>query len=137
MYLLDSGAITELRRGRSADAGLRAWAQTVPTAGLYLSVVAVQELELEVLHGERRGAARGAVLRDWLDRQVLPAFAGRILPVSLEIARRGAGLVASRQGSVNESLTVATALEHGLVLVTRNGEALQDTGVQLLQPFVD
>ena len=137
MYLLDTNIVSELRKVKSgrADPGVVAWSQTVPTAGLYLSAISIQELELGVLLKERRDTEQGAVLRQWLEGQVLPAFAGRVLPVTLEIARRCAGLNVPQQKPVYDSLIAATALEHGYILVTRNVSDMQGTGAQVLNPF--
>ncbi|MFC6619303.1 type II toxin-antitoxin system VapC family toxin [Deinococcus radiophilus] len=137
MYLLDTNVISELRKVKSgrANEGVVAWSQTVTTAELYLSVITVQELELGVLLKERRDLQQGAVLRKWLDGQVLPAFAGRILPITLEIARRTANLNVPQQRAFYDSLIAATALEHGYTLVTRNEADMQGTGVEIVNPF--
>ena len=138
MHLLDTNVVSELRKVRSgrANPGVVAWSQTVPTASLYLSVITVQELELGVLLKERRDPQQGVVLRKWLEAQVLPAFAGRILPVILDVAREAARLNVPQQRPFYDSLIAATALEHGYTLVTRNEADMQGTGVQLLNPFV-
>lgn len=137
MYLLDTNVISELRKVESgrANPGLSAWAASIDVAALYLSVLTVQELELGILRLERRDAAQGALLRNWLEHQVLPAFAGRILPVSLPISRRCAALNVPDSRPLADSLIAATALEHDLLLVTRNVSDMVGTGVRLLNPF--
>jgi hypothetical protein len=103
---------------------------------LYLSVVSVQELEVGILLVERRDAAQGAILRTWLDDYVLPAFAGRILPVDVEVARRSAGLHVPDPKPVRDSLIAATALVHGMTVVTRNVDDFAPSGVLLLNPWL-
>ena len=85
MYLLDTNVVSELRKIRlgRADAQVARWADSVAVSDLYLSTISVQELETGVLLIERRDGAQGAILRGWLENQVLPAFAGafcRLIP---------------------------------------------------------
>jgi predicted nucleic acid-binding protein len=92
MVLLDTNLVSELRKVRSgkADPGVAAWAERVDAASLFLSAISLHELELGVRLMERRDAAQGALLRQWLEDCVLPAFDGRILPVDVAVARRSA-----------------------------------------------
>lgn len=137
MYLLDTNVVSELRKVKAgrADPNVAAWARRVLTTELYLSVVTVQELELGLLLKERQDAAQGRALRTWLEGQVLPAFAGRILPVTVAIARQCAALNVPQTKPERDGLMAATALVHGLTLVTRTGQDFQGTGVTLLDPW--
>lgn len=94
MYLLDTNVVSELRRAKAgkADPRVVAWGESMPVASLFLSVITLLELEMGVLLIERRDPAQGAILRAWLDSQVLPAFAGRILAIDTAVARRCARL---------------------------------------------
>lgn len=137
MYLLDTNVVSELRKVKAgrADPNVAAWARRVLTTELYLSVVTVQELELGLLLKGRQDAAQGRALRTWLEGQVLPAFAGRILPVTVAIARQCAALNVPQPKPERDGLMAATALVHGLTLVTRTGQDFQGTGVTLLDPW--
>lgn len=137
MYLLDTNVLSELRKAKAgkADKRVAAWAAGVPAANLFLSVVTVQEIEIGVLLVERRDASQGAVLRTWLDDHVLPAFEDRVLPVDTAVARRSAGLHVPDSRPVRDSLIAATALVHGLTLVTRNVADFERTGVRLVDPW--
>ncbi|OWL94617.1 VapC toxin family PIN domain ribonuclease [Deinococcus indicus] len=137
MYLLDTNVVSELRKVKAgrADPNVAAWARRVLTTELYLSVVTVQELELGLLLKEGQDAAQGRALRTWLEGQVLPAFAGRILPVTVAIARQCAALNVPETKPERAGLMAATALVHGLALVTRAGQDFQDTGVTLFDPW--
>jgi hypothetical protein len=77
------------RRDRT-DARVAAWVDARDPAELFVSVVTVLELEMGVLAVERRDALQGTLLRRWLEERVLPAFEHRILPIDLDVARRGA-----------------------------------------------
>lgn len=138
MWLLDTNVVSELRRVRlgKADANVAAWADSVQAADLYLSVTTVQELEIGVQLLERRDATQGRVLRSWLDRQVLPAFDGRILPVDSAVALRSAALHVPNPRPVRDGLIAATALLHGLGVVTRNTGDFEPTGVRTLNPWL-
>jgi hypothetical protein len=137
MYLLDTNVVSELRKARAgkADANVAAWAASVPVVRLFVSVIGIQELEIGVLLAERRDPRQGKILRTWLEDHVLRAFAERILPVDTAVARRSAGLHVPNARPVRDALIAATALVHGLSVVTRNVADFELTGVQLLNPW--
>ena len=135
MYILDTNVISELRKGRKAERSVRIWAQTVPAANLYLSVVSVLELEIGILLVERRDQKQGAILRAWMDGHVLPSFSGRILAIDTVVAQRCASLHVPNPRSDRDALIAATALVHGMTIVTRNVRHLQATGVNILNPW--
>ena len=137
MFLLDTNIVSELRKVRAgkADPNMAAWAERVDAAELFLSAITVMELELGVLSLERNDASQGAILRTWLEQQVLPEFSGRILPIDSVVALRCAGLhVPDRRGE-RDALIAATALVHGMTVATRNIVDFQHTGVPLLNPW--
>jgi predicted nucleic acid-binding protein len=138
MYVLDTNVVSKLRKAGSgrANAGVTAWAGSVTAAALLLSVVTVLELERGVLLAERRDRAQGDLLRAWLDRQVLPAFADRILPVDAPVARRCARLHVPDPMSERDALIAATALVHGMTVVTRNVADFSASGVDILDPWL-
>ena len=137
MYLLDTNVVSELRKVRAgrADPHVVAWADGVDAADLFLSVVSLQELAIGVLLKERADPAQGAVLRRWLEDQVIPAFAARTLPVDAAVALRSASLHVPDPRPVRDGLIAATALVHGLRVVTRNVADFQPTGVDVLDPW--
>jgi len=137
MYLLDTNVISELRKSKTgkADPNVTAWAKSVPAASLFLSVITILELEIGVLLIERRDAAQGAVLRAWLKTHVLPAFTERILPVDTAVAQSCAKLHVPDRHSDRDALIAATALTHGLTMVSRNTGDFNSTGVDLLNPW--
>lgn len=104
-------------------------------ASLFLSVITILELEMGVLLSERRDPAQGAILRAWLDGQILPAFSGRILAVDTAVARRCAKLHVPDPRSERDALIAATALTHGLTVVTRNIADFEPKGVGTLNPW--
>ncbi|MDO8312653.1 MAG: type II toxin-antitoxin system VapC family toxin [Sideroxyarcus sp.] len=138
MYLLDTNVVSELRKIRSgkADAHVARWADSVDTVDLYLSVITVQELEIGVLLLERRDPSQGALLRAWLNGHVLPAFSGRIVSIDTAIAQRSAQLHVPNPQPVRDGLIAATALVHGMTVVTRNVADFEASGVVILNPWM-
>ena len=135
MYILDTNVISELRKGRKARRSVRMWAQAMPSSSFYLSVVSVLELEIGVLLVERRDRNQGTVLRAWRDGHVLPSFSGRILAIDTVVAQRCALLHVPNPGSGRDALIAATALVHGMTVVTRNVSEFQATGVPVVNPW--
>lgn len=137
MYLLDTNVVSELRKVRSGKAhpGVAQWAERVDAAELFISVVTLQELEIGVLLAERKDAPRGALLRSWLEQHVLPAFHQRVLPVDTAVALRSARLHVPNPRPVRDMLIAATALVHGMTMVTRDVADFAATGVVLLNPW--
>jgi predicted nucleic acid-binding protein len=137
MLILDTNVLSELRKIRlgRADKRVALWADSVESVDLYLSVITVQELEIGVLLAQRRDPAQGAVLRTWMDAHVLPAFAGRILPVDTAVAQRSAKLHVPDPRPVRDCLIAATALVHGMTVVTRNMADFEPCGVAMINPW--
>lgn len=131
MFLLDTNVISELRKPQ-ADANVVAWAKSVIAPRLFISAITLKELETGVLRMERRDPAQGKVLRTWLKRHVMPAFDARILPVDAAVALRCASLHVANESN---ALIAATALVHGLTVVTRNISDFQSSGVALINPW--
>ncbi len=137
MYLLDTNIVSELRKAKSGKAHphVIAWAKHAPVTSLFLSVITVLELETGVLLAERKDQTQGAVLRSWLDTHVLPSFAERVLIVDTVVAQRCAKLHIPNPCSERDALIAATALVHGMIVVTRNVADFEPTGVKLFNPW--
>jgi predicted nucleic acid-binding protein len=137
MFILDTNVVSELRKARTgkADRHVLAWASSVPAGSLFLSAITVLELETGVLQKERSDPVQGSLLRAWLDSHVLPAFQGRVLPVDTAVALRCAKLHLPDPRAERDALIAATALVHGMTVVTRNMSDYVATGVALLNPW--
>jgi predicted nucleic acid-binding protein len=137
MYLLDTNVLSELRKRRSGkiDAAVEAWAGSVDQADMYLSVITVMEIELGIVLLERRDPRQAGVLRLWLHEKVMPAFAGRILPIDTPIALRCARLHVPDTKSERDAWIAAAGLVHDLTIVTRNVADFAGTGTVLLNPW--
>lgn len=137
MFVLDTNVVSELRKvaAGKADRGVAAWAASTPSGSMYISAITVLELELGVLAVERRDAPPGRVLRSWLDTRVLPAFAERTLSVDTAVAVRCAGLHVPDPRAERDALIAATALVHGMAVVTRNVRDFEPLGVDVVDPW--
>lgn len=134
MYLLDTPVIAELRRAKAGrtDPGLARWGAGVSRQSLFVSVISLLELQSAAGDLKRRNRAEGEAADGWIERQVLPAFEGRILPVDAAVVRRRAKL---GYPDGRDALIAATALEHGLTLVTRNVGAFRGGRIKLVNPW--
>lgn len=137
MYLLDTNVISELRKVRDgkADPRVVAWVARIDAGEMFISVLTLMELEIGVLRLERRDAAQGSRLRAWLEARVRPQFENRTLGINAAIALNCARLHVPDPRSERDALIAATALEHGLTVVTRNTDDFAATGVSMINPW--
>jgi toxin FitB len=135
MYLLDTNVLSELRRGKRADAKVAAWSRAVHPTDLFLSVVTILEVERGILLVERRDKKQGALLRAWLNERVMPQFDGRILPVDTAIAQKCAALQIPNPRPHLDALIAATAIVHQLKLATRNIRDFEDIDLEVVNPW--
>ncbi len=135
MFILDTNVVSELRKAKKAYQNVKKWAQPLPAAGLYISVISVLELEIGILLIERRDQEQGRILRTWMDTHVLPTFSGRILAIDTAVAQRCAMLHVPNPRSDRDALIAATALVHGLTVATRNVADFERMGVGVLNPW--
>jgi len=138
MYVLDTNVVSELRKvgNGKAHRGVTEWAASIPSPNLYLSVITILELEQGVLLVERRDRRQGKALRQWLEDRVIPAFAGRVLPIDTDVARQCARLHVPDPKSERDALIAATALVHGMIIVTRNEDDFAACGVRVMNPWL-
>jgi toxin FitB len=137
-FLLDTNIPSEMMRPRP-DHKVTGWMASQDLGALFLSVVSIGELESGFT--TLQDAARRARLEASLERHLAVLFPGRVLPVTQAIAARWGRLNGMRQLSgrplnAPDGLIAATALEHGLIIVTRNTKDFADLGVTLINPWL-
>jgi toxin FitB len=135
MYILDTNVISELRRPEKADANVLKWAARVPVGQFYLSAITVFEIERSIGLMARRDAEQAKSLRQWFEDHILTTFDGRIFAIDAAVAMRCAQLHVPDPQSDRDSFIAATALVHGMTVVTRNAKDFEKTGVPLINPW--
>jgi predicted nucleic acid-binding protein len=133
MYLIDTVVLSELRKPQR-DPAVVAWFEQQRTTDLFVSIISIGEIERGIARQHTTDPGFAAALAAWLDR-VLTLYGEQILPFDLKTARRW-GQFSAAIGNDNADLMIAaTALEHGLTVVTRNVSDIALTGVTTLNPF--
>lgn len=137
MFLLDTNVISEQRRafGGKGDPLVVEWLARWSADDFYLSVITLLEHELGIGLIARRDPGQAEILRSWLNERLVPAFEGRILDITQPVARRCAALHVPDPRPDRDALIAATALIHGLTVVTRNTADFAPMGVKLLNPW--
>lgn len=138
-WLLDTNVISELRRPKPSRSVV-AFVAARPLQQLFLSTVTLAEIRfgIEMLDD----AVRRAALNDWLSLTVRPMFEQRVLPISEEVMLKWRLLVEEGRKSGHtfsqpDLIIAATALHHGLTVVTRDVADYAKAGVTLVNPWIE
>lgn len=135
-YLIDTNIISEVRKGARCDAHVSAWYASIADEDLFLSTLVLGEIRKGIELARRRDADKAAALERWL-REVESAFGARVLGIDNAVSDQWGRMGAIRPVSVVDGLLAATALTHGLTLVTRNDRDVAGLGAAVLNPFKD
>lgn len=133
-YLLDTNFISELRKGDRANRGVQAWALANDAALCALSVITLAEIRRGIEDKRRTDIRQAHAIEKWFD-SILIDFAENILPVTIGIADRWGRLLSATQLPEQDLLLAATALEHGLTVVTRNVSDFEGSGARVHDPW--
>lgn len=139
MYLLDTNVVSEMRKiplGK-ANVGVERWAFSKAPEDWFLSSVVLLELKQGALLAQHNGdLVKAKTLNKWIDEYIVKEFAGRVLPVTEAIALACAPLHVPNRRDKHDALIGATALVHGLILVTDNVKHFSDVdALQICNPF--
>lgn len=132
MHLVDTDVLSALRR-KERHPGIARWVSEQGAEDLYLSVLTIGEIERGIRQQQRHNPPFARTLAIWLDR-VVSLYGERILSVDLATARRWGQLSATLGHEGADLLIAATALEHGLTVVTCNVRHFEPTGVEVVDP---
>lgn len=135
MFLIDTNVISEMRKPARADANVVGWARQNNQALFSLFAITVLEIQYGALLMQRRDPVQGDLMLRWVVDEVLPSFAGRIIPVDEAVAFRCASLHVPNPRPDRDAYIAASALVHDLTVVTRNTRDFEGTGVRLFNPW--
>jgi len=136
-FLLDTNVLSELTKARPTPKVV-SWIEAQDEDRLFLSVLTLGEIRKEIAMFS--DTARRSAIASWLDTALRRRFAGRILPVDEAVADCWGAITAAavKTGApvpAIDGLLAATALQHGLTLVTRNTADVAGTGVPFFNPW--
>jgi len=132
-YLLDTMIISELRR-KNRDAKVKKWFSSISPDDVFLSAVTIGEIENGIAKQLKVNPEFAHDLTIWLEG-LLQNYSDRILPFTAQIARRWGRLCGSLGRADADIMIAATALEHNLIVSTRNVSHFEVTGVIIINPF--
>jgi predicted nucleic acid-binding protein len=133
MWLIDTMVISELRK-RTPDPNVVLWLSSAPEKSLFLSVVTISEIQRGIALQRVKDALFAERLQFWLDA-MMRNYGDRVLPVTAEIARRWGELTALAGHDGADVVIAATALDHGLTVVTGNERHFTPFSVPILNPY--
>jgi predicted nucleic acid-binding protein len=138
IYLLDTNVVSEMRKAQTgrADPAFQRWINHMSLSESYISAISILEMQTGVLRMMRKDQRQGEMLRKFLHEHVIPVFKERTLGVDAVIALRCAALHVPVTVAYNDALIAATALVHGMTVVTRNVKDFAPMGVRVLNPWV-
>ncbi|KAF0163120.1 MAG: putative protein containing PilT protein domain [Rhodocyclaceae bacterium] len=136
MYLVDTNVISEARKGKKANPGVRKFLQTTDANELYLAVQTIGEIRRGLENIRRRGdLPQSRRLEKWLDLVVVD-YADRILSFDEACAQVWGRLMSPHHAHPIDKQIAAIALIHDLTVITRNVDDFRGTGVGVRNPFV-
>ncbi len=132
--LLDTNVLSELRKEKRCDAGVRQWLEETAEEELFISVLVLGEIRQGIERIRRRDPGQARALEKWL-LWVVTEFHDRILPVDEKVADQWGRPGLQRPVPILDAFLAATALVHGLTVVSRDEEGFRHTGVSVINPF--
>ncbi|WHO77056.1 type II toxin-antitoxin system VapC family toxin [Rhizobium sp. BT03] len=135
VFLLDTNVVSAARRAERQAQGFQDFMKEFSVAEAYLSAVTIMEIQFGITREQARDPGFAEDLRRWMDEIVLTEFSGRILPFDTVTASRAGLLPTADKRPAADAMIAATALEHGLKLVTRNVAHFIPLGVECIDPW--
>jgi predicted nucleic acid-binding protein len=133
MYLVDTNVISDARKGNEP---VTSWLRSTSPSSVHLSVITLGEIMRGIALKAKSDPRSAAHLTEWLGG-LREEYAANILPITDRIAIEWGRIGAIRTRGDADGLIAATALVHELILVTRNTADFDDTGVTLINPWIE
>jgi len=142
-YLLDTCILSKARKKNPTDQKLKAWLNKHPDSSYFISVLTLGEIEAGISKIDvktKEQEKHKVALQEWLRSELIPRFEGRILPISTEVVLawgkiHGAALLKGKPLPLADGMIAATALHHGLIVVTENTKDFESAKIDLLNPW--
>ncbi|HLH56701.1 MAG TPA: type II toxin-antitoxin system VapC family toxin [Verrucomicrobiae bacterium] len=132
--LVDSNVLSELRKAKRCDAGVRQWFEETAAEELFISVLVLGEIRKGIERIRPRDPAKARALEKWL-LGIAAEFPDRLLPVDDEVADQWARLGLQKSVPILDAFLAATARVHNLTIVSRDEEGFRNAGVRVINPF--
>jgi len=133
-FLLDTNVLSELRKGRRCDAGVRQWLEETAEEKLFISVLVLGEIRQGIERIRLRDPVQAQALEKWL-LWIATEFQDRLLPVDGPVADQWGRLGLLQPVPILDAYLAATALVHGLTVISRDEKGFRNTGAPVLNPF--
>ena len=133
-FLIDTNVISEFRKKRRADSNVIRWMESTLSSEHFTSVLVIGEIRRGIALKRRYDMEQAQVTERWLN-DLINHYSGRILPIDQSVAETWGELGVPDPLPVIDSLLAATALVHGLVLVTRDEALLAVKEIRSVNPF--
>lgn len=135
MYLVGTNVISEARKGKKANIGVRDFGETADPANLYIAAPSIGEIRRGLENIRQRGDVKQSMrLEAWLD-EVVTHYADRILDFDLDCAQVWGRLMSPHPQHPVDKQIAAIALIYNLTVVTRNVDDFNGLGIRLANPF--
>jgi predicted nucleic acid-binding protein len=135
LFLLDTNVISAARRPERQEPAFQHFMREFDVEDAFLSSVTIMEIRFGIQREQRKDPDFASDLEKWLKEIVLTNFASRIIPFGLDIAIRAGALPTTDRRPTADAMIAATAMEHGLQVVTRNVAHFEPLGVACVDPW--
>jgi predicted nucleic acid-binding protein len=132
--LVDTNVVSELKRGRHADARVVAWFSNIPSERVFTSVIVLGEVRRGIELVARRDKRQAELLERWY-ASIREHLANRVLAVDEPIMMIWSKISVPHMQPAYDGLIAATALAHGMTVVTRNALDYQRAGLDVIDPW--
>ena len=132
--LIDTNVLSELRKAKRCDAGVRQWFEETAAEELFISVLVLGEIRQGIERIRLHDPAQARALEKWL-LWIAAEFQDRLLPVDAKVADQWGRLGPRQPVPILNAFLAATAQVHDLTIVSRDEEGFRNAGVTVINPF--
>ena len=134
-FLLDTNVVSSARRLRKQAIEFQNFMEGIRVEETFISTITLMEVRFGIQREQKRDPHFADNLENWLNNGLLTDFADRILPFDVAVALRTGALPTPDKRPSPDAMIAATALHHGLTMVTRNVADFEPLGVPCIDPW--